>query len=63
MEWREGAAIAGALVGGRLGKALQIPNERELRKDRNKAIAKSGASNGARNFPTDIWRNESDGGI
>lgn len=60
MKWQEGAAIAGAVL---KIPGADIPLKRKLHKERSKAIAKSGASHGARNFDSDIWRNEYDGGV
>ena len=41
MKWQEGLAIAGALTGGSIGKAAQIPLAAKQKRDRNKAIEKS----------------------
>ncbi len=60
MNWKEALAIGSKASQGDWAGAGSVPLQAEQTRKRTAAI-KSGASNGARNFPSDIWRNEFDG--
>ena len=60
MKWQEGLAIAGALSGGNLGKAAQIPLQQQNKRKDRKAFV-SGASKGAKYY--DFFNRDNDGPV